>query len=804
MANSLYLICEPMYLGEERFQRWPSPANHAGPEYLTFCFAILKNRENQPPFTINFPSDLYRDIKKSQRVRDKMPDVNLADMSGDQFMDDIPWPDYHDIEIPPISEDQLESIGYHIDLLEFELLGPIKGPTISDEDFIFQKLDLNQKRTKEELFEDIPYNLFEHKFFEARFQSFGSAMRAGEGPQIPKWAHQGFDIIEEEEMALSDRQELQKALRSYDATYRANYLNPDLVPEKKLGSLKKSGTMTNWYRKGPMGRGRKPPPKPRQDVAEISQDHIWLLQQDNLAMAKDNEDTEMGGMSVGGGGNVVGAEVIGGMNATIDAPGPSDFDYEFAQISTTQGAPGPWGYESSSFGAHNAPTSGYNYHVSTSSNGVGPSGYNSGATSRVVPANTSTTVANNTPDSSIYNSGTVLSAAPISTPMASSKSEPNPPVYNFGSSARSIVNTAPGPSEYNSGTTGSNSSSSTVVPSGHTSGPGINNTTNTTASPSGHSTLSVPTPRDVISTSRSDGTNTLSDSSRPIPDYNQGYTKSLGEPVRDNYANFFPTHATSITPSINPHNTIEVQSREVSHQPNLPTAAASAPAPAPALALALASEEILQTLSTSQEPEMENLLPINKRMAARDEKDEDWQPGQKPKPKTTRKTAVSKASTANPATPKTTARKTATPRTRKPKTVVPSVAGPTATSLKAVSPTVGTPNLIKPTIVVRTRNSRAATPKTVGPKSTALKATAPRTAPRTANTRTSTPKTAASRTATTKTSTTRASSKPNTPKPSSSTSTPSLKAPVTRKSSLKKSISGESADGTWEPDEEDL
>ncbi|TGO50083.1 hypothetical protein BCON_0192g00100 [Botryotinia convoluta] len=788
MANSPYLMCEPMYLGEERFQRWPSPANHAGPQYLTFCFAILKNLGNQPPFTLNFPSDLYHDIKKSQRMRDKMPDVNLADMSGDNFMDDFPWPDYHDIENPPISEYQLESIGYHIDLMEPELLGPIKGPTISDEDFVFQKLDLNQKRTKEELFEDVPFNLYELKFFEARVQSFDSAMRAGEGPQIPEWAHQVFDIIEEEEMALSDRQEIQKALRSYDATYRANYLNPDLVPEKKLGSSKKSGAMTNWYRKGPIGRGRKPPPKPRQDVAErISQDHIWLLQQDNLALAKDNEDIEMGGMSVSGGGNVVGAGVIGGMSATIDAPGPSGFNSGFDQMSPINGAPGPWGYNSSSVGANNVPASGYNFAASTANNAAGPSGYNFGAASIVVPTNTSTTVANNTPGSPIYNSGAVSSAAPMNAPMASINSVPKPPVYNFDPNARSVANTAPGPSGYNSGTIGSNSSSSTRVPSGYTSGPGINNTINTTASPSGHSTLSAPTPRDAISTRGSGGTNTLSDSSRLISDYNQGYTKSLAEPVRHNYANSFPTHAASIPPNMNLHNTIEVQSQRITHPPNLPTAAAAASAPG--------SEETIQTLSTSQEPDMENLIPINKKMAARDDKDEDWQPGQKPKPKATQKTAISKAATANPITPKTTTRKTATPRTTKPKTVIPSVAGPIATS-----PPAATPNLIKPAAVPKTRNYRAATPKTIGPKSAAPKATAPRTA----TTRTSTPKTATPKTATPRTSATRASSKPNTPKPSSSTSTPILKPPVTRKSSLKKSISGESADGTWESDEEDL
>ncbi|TGO32680.1 hypothetical protein BHYA_0296g00030 [Botrytis hyacinthi] len=787
MAYSPYLMCEPMNLGDERFQRWPSPAKGAGPQYLTFCFAISKYRDNEPPFTLNFPSDADLDNKKSQRMRDKMPDVNLADMSGDNFMDDIPWPDYHDVEIPPISEDQLKSIGCNIDLLESELLAPIKGPTISDEDFIFTKLDLDQKRTKEEPFEDIPYVFHEHKFFKGREQSFDSAVRVGEGPQIPEWTHQGFDINDEEEVALSDRKQIQKALRSYDATYRANYFNPDLVPEKKLGSSKKSGTMTNWYRKGPIGRSRKPPPKPRQDVAErISQDHLWLIQQDNLARAKDNEDVEMGGMSVRVGGSLVGTEVIGGMSATIDAPGPSELNSVFGQMSTINGAPRPWGYNSSSAGANSAPAPEYNFAASTANNTAGPSEYNFGAASIVVPTNSSTLVAHNTPGSSIYNSGAVSSAAPMNVPVVSINDASQTPVHNFGPNIMNVASTTPGPSGYNSGTIGRNSSSSMVLPSGYTSKPDINNTIDTAARPSGQNTLSTPTPRDTIDTRGSGGTNTLSDSSRPISDYDQGYTESWTERVRNNYANSIPAHAASVSPNMNFHNTIEVQSQGITHRPNLPTAAAFAPVPA--------SKKILETPSTSQEPDMENLIPINKRMAARDDKDEDWQPGQKPKPKATRKTAISKAATANPITPKTTTRKTPTPRTRKPKTAIPSVADPIATS-----PTVGTPSLTKPAGVPKTRKSRAATPKTVGPKSAALKATAPKTA----TTRTSAPKTAAPRTATPKVSATRASSKLNTPNPSSSTSTPSLKAPVTRKSSLEKSISGESADGTWEPDEED-
>ncbi|KAF7947939.1 hypothetical protein EAE96_009009 [Botrytis aclada] len=793
MANSPYLMCEPMYLGEERFQRWPSPAIHAGSHYLTFCYAILNNRANQPPFAINFPSDLYRDIKKSQRLRDKMPDVNLADMSGDNYIDDIPWPDYHDVENPPISEDQLESIGYHIDLLEPELVGPIKGPAMSDEDYIFQQLALKQKRTKEEPFENIPFNSYEFEFFEGRLQSFDSAMRAGEGPQIPEWAHQGFDVIEEEEMAISDRQEIQKGLRSYDATYRANYFNPDFVSEKKPCSSKKPGVMTNWYRKGPAGRGRIPPPKPRQDVAErISEDHIWLLQQDSLAQAEGSDDTEMGGVivSVSGGDNVAGVGATGEMNATIDAPGPSGFNSGFGQMSTINGASDPWGYKSSSVGANNTPASGYNSAAGPANNAAGPSGYNFGGASIVVPSNTSTTVANTAPVSPIYNSGAVSSATPMNAAMASINGAPKPPVHNFGPNARSVANTAPGPSGYNPGTIGSNSSSSMAVSSGYTSGPGINNIMNAAASPLVHRTLSTPIPKTTIGTGGNGGTSTLSDSSRPFPDYNHGYAKSLVEPVRHNCVDSFPAHVAptgsytaSVPPNINPHNTIKVESRNIYQHPNLPTA----PAPAPTFASVTTSKEVLQTPSTSQELGMDNLIPINKKMAARDEKDEDWQPDQKPKPKATRKTAISKATTANPTTAKVTARKTATPRARKPKTVVPSVAGPIATS-----PTTATPNLMQPAAIPKTRKSRA---KAVGPKSAVPKTTAPRTA----TTRASTPKTAAS-----KASATRARSKSNTPKPSLSTSTPILKPPVTRKSSLKKSTSGDSVDGTWEPDEEDL
>ncbi|TEY42771.1 hypothetical protein BOTCAL_0381g00030 [Botryotinia calthae] len=796
ISNSPYLMFEPIYLGEEGFQRWPSPGNHAGPHQLEFSLAIMRNRMNQFPFAIKFPSDLYRDIKKSQRMRDKMADVNLADMSGDNSIDDIPWPDFHDIDNPPISEDQMESIGYHIDLMESELLGPIKGPTINDEDFIVQKLGLNQKRTKEELFEDIPFNLFELKFFEARVQSFDSAIRAGEGPQLPEWTHQGFDINDEEEMALLDSEEIKKGLRSYDATYRANYFNPDFAPEKRLGSSKKPGAMTNWYRKGPVGRGRKPPPKARQDVAErISQDHIWLLLEDNLASAKDKEDTEMSGMNtsgmnMSGEGNIFGVGAIG-MNDTIDVSGPSGFNSGLGQINTMNNAPNPSGYKSSFVGAN------------TANNSVGPSGYNSGAASRVMPANTSITATNNTLDSPTYNPGTVSSVASINAPMNSIISAPGPPVHNSCPIAKNITNTAPGPSGYNSGTIRANSLSSTAVPSGYVSGPGRNDSMNTAASSSRHNTLSTPTPRETISTRGSGGTNAMSESSQSFAVYNQGYTKSSAEPIRHNYVNSLQTHAASIPPNINPHTISEVQSRETTHQPNFSTIAVVIPVLAPA------SEEILQTTSTTQNLGMENLVSVNKKMDARDEKDEDWQPSQKLKPKSTRKTTVFKAATDNPTPPKTTNRKIATPRTRKQKAINPSVASSKVTSPVAIGPIAAAPNPFKPAAVPKTSNPRAATPKTVGPKSAVSKATTPMiatprtTAPRTITTRANTPQTSNIKTATPRTSATRAkTSKSNTPKPSSSTSTPILKPPVTRNSSLKKSISEESADGTWKPDED--
>ncbi|ATZ56004.1 hypothetical protein BCIN_12g05440 [Botrytis cinerea B05.10] len=821
ISNSPYLMCEPIYLGEERFQRWPSPGNLAEPHQLEFSLAIVRNRMNQFPFTITFPSDLYRDIKKSQRMRDKMPDVNLADMSGDNSIDGIPWPDFHDIENPPISEDQMESIGYHIDLMESELLGPIKGPTIIDEDFIVQKLGLNQKRTKEEPFEDIPFNLFELKFFEARVQSFDSAMRAGEGPQLPEWTHQGFDINEEEDMALLDREEIKKGLRNYDASYRANYFNPDFAPEKRLGSSKKPGAMTNWYRKGPVGRGRNPPPKPRQDAAErMSQDHIWLLQEDNLASAKDKEDTEMSGMNMSGKGNVVSVGAIG-MNATIDVSGPSGFNSSFSQTNTLTGTSGPSGFNSG-LGQintmNNTPgPSGYKSSfvgANTANNSAGPSGYNSGAASRVIPANTSVTATNNTLGSSTYNPRTFSSAASINVPMASIISAPGPPAHNSGSIAKNIANATPGSSGDNSETIRANSLSSTAVPSGYTSRPDGNNSMNAAANPSRHNTLSTPTPRETVSTRGIDGTNAMSESSNSFPGYNQGYTKSSAEPVRHNYVKSFPTHDASIPPNINPHTISEVQSREITHEPNISTIAVVTPVHVPAPAPAPTSGEIFQTTSTTQNLGMENLVPVNKKMAARDEKDKDWQPGQKPKTKATRKTTVPEAATDNPTPSKTINREIATPRTRKPKTINPIVASSIVTSHTAISPTVATPNLIKSAAVPKTRNSRAATPKTAGPKSAVSKATTPMittpmtatprtTTPRTITTRANTPKTSTTKSATPKTSATRAkASKSSTPKSSSFTSTPTLKPPITRNSSLKKSISEESADGTWEPDED--
>ncbi|EDN99249.1 predicted protein [Sclerotinia sclerotiorum 1980 UF-70] len=208
-------------------------------------------------------------------------------MSGDKFVDgSFPWPGFRDAKNPPISENQLDSTGYNINLTDYELTGPILGPALSDEDFLVQKLDLEHKRTAEKPFENIPMGLYEHKFFDGRRQ-------AGEGMQMPAWTHKGFDApFDDEDIASLDLQKVRKALRDYDMTYRANYLNPAFRPEATSGPPPKSGVMTNWYRKGPVGRGPKPPPKLRQDVADIiAEDYKSLLRE--VTPAKNNWEVEM-------------------------------------------------------------------------------------------------------------------------------------------------------------------------------------------------------------------------------------------------------------------------------------------------------------------------------------------------------------------------------------------------------------------------------------------------------------------------------------------------------------------------------
>ncbi|KAJ8060261.1 hypothetical protein OCU04_010602 [Sclerotinia nivalis] len=377
MVNQIEPMLEPMYLGDERFQRWPSPTRNSG-LYLEFSLQILNNRDNTP-FAITMPSELYLHIKKIQKFRDATPDVDLADMSGDNFMDgDFPWPDFRDVRKPPISENQLDSIGYNIDLTDSELTGPILGPALDDEDFLVQKLDLEHKRTSEEPFENIPMGLYEHKFFDGRRQSYDTAMRAGEGMQIPKWTHKGFDApVDDEDIASLDRQQVRKALRDYDMTYRANYLNSAFRPEAKSVPPPTPGAMTNWYRKGPVGRGPKPPPKVRRDVADrIAEDYKWLLQE--VTPAKRNGDVGMSGVSKSDGLRTDGMEDTLVRRIANDAPGSSEYitGAGLGVVSTNtpntaeSDAPGPFGYN---FGA-----AGRRGMISTAE----PAGYSLGSISR--------------------------------------------------------------------------------------------------------------------------------------------------------------------------------------------------------------------------------------------------------------------------------------------------------------------------------------------------------------------------------------------------------------------------------------
>lgn len=120
--------------------------------------------------------ELERHIIATQPERDAMPDIDLADMSGDNFVDTIPWPGQK-VEDPLVLRDIFAKAGYNIDQFDSELTGPIMGPGLHDDAFIVGKLKLDQKRTVEEPFENIPLEINEHKFFDGRLQSFESALR---------------------------------------------------------------------------------------------------------------------------------------------------------------------------------------------------------------------------------------------------------------------------------------------------------------------------------------------------------------------------------------------------------------------------------------------------------------------------------------------------------------------------------------------------------------------------------------------------------------------------------------------------
>ncbi|KAA8571204.1 hypothetical protein EYC84_000540 [Monilinia fructicola] len=226
MANGV----EPMALGGERFMRWPVLGQAAAPgPWSGFANAILSHRAQQPQFEVAFPSELYLHIKKTQKFRDAMPDVDLANMSGDNFNDDdIPWPDHQPGESSSVSRDQIDHIRRMIDLTERKLSGPATVPAVF-----------------------------------------------GEEP------------TEEEELGGDEVDWVGAALQNYDDTYRANSLNSDFNPEPKAVRAPIPGAMTNWYRKGPVGRGSRPPPKVTKDIADrLAQDYAWLLADDPPATSK--------------------------------------------------------------------------------------------------------------------------------------------------------------------------------------------------------------------------------------------------------------------------------------------------------------------------------------------------------------------------------------------------------------------------------------------------------------------------------------------------------------------------------------
>ncbi|KAB8298020.1 hypothetical protein EYC80_001792 [Monilinia laxa] len=220
MANGV----EPVALGGERFMRWPVLGQAAAPgPWSGFANAILSHRAQQAHFEVAFPSELYLHIKKTQKFRDVMPDVDLANMSGDNFNDnDVPWPDHQTGENPSVSRDQIDRIRCMIDLTEGRLGDPAKIPALF-----------------------------------------------------------GEELNEEEEFDGDEVDWVGAALKDYDDTYRANSLNSDFNPEPKAVPAAAPGVMTNWYRKGPVGRGPRPPPKVTKDVADqLAQDYAWLLADD--------------------------------------------------------------------------------------------------------------------------------------------------------------------------------------------------------------------------------------------------------------------------------------------------------------------------------------------------------------------------------------------------------------------------------------------------------------------------------------------------------------------------------------------
>ncbi|QSZ34408.1 hypothetical protein DSL72_006000 [Monilinia vaccinii-corymbosi] len=236
MANSI----EPTAGGDERFMRWPVLGQAVAPgPWSGFANLILSHRAQEPPFEVAFPSELYLHIKKTQKFRAAMPDVDLASMSGDNF-DDDDIPDYRTVENPPVSQDQIDHIRHMIKITEAKHASPGKIPVI-----------------------------------------FGEA------------------LVEEEEIDGEEVDWVGAALKNYDDTYRANCLSSDFKPEPTASPPPIPGAMTNWYRKGPIGRG--PRARVTQDVTDrLAEDYAWLLT-NNPPTPSTKGDVAMSGASAAGG-----------------------------------------------------------------------------------------------------------------------------------------------------------------------------------------------------------------------------------------------------------------------------------------------------------------------------------------------------------------------------------------------------------------------------------------------------------------------------------------------------------------------